>query len=140
MSSFSYFLIACVTYHYLACPWTSSVINDSSLLSCLALPAKYRNTKGKWKKRWNVSFFCFWNEIQFKTMNHCGHCSLADINWSFFHTQFWTIVLPPSSYRKFAQFQNTRTQGEILLNFIFFTWKMRSTKSQIVPAIEFSRL
>jgi hypothetical protein len=32
-----------------------------------------------------------------------------------------TLVLPPSSYRKFAQFRNTRTQGEILLNFIFST-------------------
>jgi hypothetical protein len=31
-------------------------------------------------------FLCFWHGIQFKTTNHSGHCSLVDINWSFFPT------------------------------------------------------
>jgi hypothetical protein len=53
------------------------MINASSLLSRFALNASIAAQKGN-EKIVKCKFFSL--EIQYKTMNHCGHCSLANID------------------------------------------------------------
>ena len=89
--------------------------------------------------KWYV-FLCFWHKIQFKTTNHCGHCCLADIKWSISPTpNSDTLSLLPLHMENLPVSKYKDMRWDII-EISFFSIKKHSTKSQIVPAVEFSSL
>jgi hypothetical protein len=106
--------------HSLACPLISWVINAITLLTLLAMNAKYCSAKEKWKKWCKLMLFYFF-ALKFTSR---PWIMVAIAAWPtllgiFALAQFWPTLLPPYPYRKVAQCRNIRTQGEILIHFIF---------------------
>jgi hypothetical protein len=68
-------------------------------------------------KKWGeiLLFYVFALKFTLQAMNHCDHCSLADINGPFLPSSHSDpTLLPPNSHKNVAQCLNARKQGEML--------------------------